>query len=208
MDFDIEKARETCDELLHPGEDCGASCQFCDEAKTLLPAALDEIEQLRKSISEPLEAFGTPELITWNQELTRLLDVPEIERGGWPFVLSVGCHLEKFAKSWNSQTMAEQAKHIQALESDLKYAQEGCQHGRQEHARLAAILGESDALYVLAQQIVDRNAKFEAALIEPAKLMLTAEQKAAINDALYWMPTPKCGASVEVLRVMLTEAKP
>ncbi len=45
-------------------------------------------------------------------------------------------------------------------------------------------------------------------MIEPAKLMLTAEQKAAINDALYWMPPPKCGASVEVLRAMLTEAKP
>ncbi|MCK9569580.1 hypothetical protein M0R72_11625 [Candidatus Pacearchaeota archaeon] len=34
--------------------------------------------------------------------LARLLDVPEEERGGIAFVISVGCHLEKFAKSWRS----------------------------------------------------------------------------------------------------------
>jgi len=51
MKFDVQKAREICEELLHPGEDCGASCQFCDEAKTMLPAALDEIDRQANRIS-------------------------------------------------------------------------------------------------------------------------------------------------------------
>jgi uncharacterized coiled-coil protein SlyX len=51
MKFDMQKAREICEELLHPGEDCGASCQFCDEAKTMLPAALDEIDRQANRIS-------------------------------------------------------------------------------------------------------------------------------------------------------------
>lgn len=42
----------------------------------------------------------------------------------------------------------------------------------------------------------------------PACWEATEERKAALSDALYWIPTPKCGASAEVLRRMLEEARP
>lgn len=128
--------------------------------------ALDEIERLQKVISEPLEAFGTPELIAWSQELTRLLDVPESERGGWPFVLSVGCHLEKFAKSWNSQTMAEKDAEIERLRADVDGLVEAlagddgdvavnvCINSREQAKRiqtLEAALIEKEAKYIAYQ---------------------------------------------------------
>jgi len=93
--FDMQKSRELAMK-------CAFWNPMPDELLPEFVAALDRIEALEKAISEPVEAFGTTELIAWNQELARLLDVPEEERGGIAFVISVGCHLEKFAKSWRS----------------------------------------------------------------------------------------------------------
>lgn len=178
--FDLQKARafEHCQEYEH-----------CD-ADGIIGAACDEIESLRKAISEPLEAFGTPELIAWSQELTRLLDVPEGERGGWPFVLSVGCHLEKFAKSWDSQTMAEKDAEIERLRAEnanqkqgisnlqtalvmrdhriaeqAKLLEEFEDHERQTHEILGAILGTDDSLEECAKRATKRIEELEAALI-------------------------------------------
>lgn len=73
-----------------------------------------EIERLQRIISEPVESFGTPELIAWAEGLQKIIaDYPEEERGQIPFALTMGCHLEKFAKSWNSPAMQEQAKQIE-----------------------------------------------------------------------------------------------
>jgi hypothetical protein len=93
--FDMQAARSELGDLHDEN-----FCQ-CD-IRTLLAGALDHIAELEKAISEPVEAFGTPELIAWSQELARLLDVPEEERGEITFVISVGCHLEKFVNSWRS----------------------------------------------------------------------------------------------------------
>jgi hypothetical protein len=84
-------------------------------------AALDEIERLQRIVSEPVESFGTPELVAWVGGLQKiLLDFPEEERGQIPFVIMMGCHLEKFAKSWNSPAIASQAKRIAELEADIE----------------------------------------------------------------------------------------
>ena len=83
-------------------------------------AALDEIGRLQAIIMEPVESFGTPALVAWADGLQEiLLDFPEEERGKIPFIMSMGEHLEKFAKSWNSQTIAQQAKRIAELEKAL-----------------------------------------------------------------------------------------
>jgi len=141
--FNLQKARafEHCQEYEH-----------CD-AGGIIEGACDEIERLQKALSEPLEAFGTPELIAWSQELARLLDVPESERGGWPFVLSVGCHLEKFAKSWNSQTMAEKDAEIERLRAERDMFESG-------HERLNAKIGQqAKRIQTLEAALIEKEAK-------------------------------------------------
>ena len=67
---------------------------------------VDEITRLQKVISEPVESFGTPELLEWANGLQKIIaDYPESERGELPFCMLMGSHLEKFAKSWNSPAM-------------------------------------------------------------------------------------------------------
>jgi hypothetical protein len=84
-----------------------------------LKAALDEIERLQRIISEPVESFGTQDLVAWTEGLQKiLLDFPEEERGQIPFVVTMGSHLEKFAKSWNSPVIEGQAERISVLEED------------------------------------------------------------------------------------------
>jgi hypothetical protein len=110
--FDPEKARDLL-KAYAPG--FARPCEI--EA---LAASLDEIERLQKVISEPVDSFGTPELITWAEGLQKIIsDFPEGERGQIPFALTMGDHLEKFAKSWNSSVMQEQAKRIVELEGWL-----------------------------------------------------------------------------------------
>lgn len=84
-----------------------------------LKAALDEIERLQRIISEPVESFGTQDLVAWTEGLQKiLLDFPEEERGQIPFVVTMRSHLEKFAKSWNSPVIEGQAERISVLEED------------------------------------------------------------------------------------------
>jgi hypothetical protein len=118
--IDIAKARGLCGKAsFHlTGNEIDEDLKILVDQAAMLPVLLDEIDGLEKVISAPVESFGTPELIAWCQELSRLLDVPENERGEIAFVLSVGCHLEKFAKSWNSPTMAAKDEHIAELEAE------------------------------------------------------------------------------------------
>jgi len=177
--FNLQKARafEHCQEYEH-----------CD-ADAIIEAACEEIERLQKAISEPVECFGTPELIAWSRELTRLLDVPESERGGWPFVLSVGCHLEKFAKSWHSQTMAEMDAEIERLRADAKRLAEFEDHECQTHEILGAILGTDDSLEECAKRAMKRIQALETALIEERKKYLKLLHPSA--SAVYYGPAAR-----------------
>ena len=78
----------------------------------------EQIKRLQMIISEPVESFGTPELIAWAEELQAIVaKYPESERGDLPFVMLMGCHMEKFAKSWNCAAMKQQAEQIKRLEA-------------------------------------------------------------------------------------------
>lgn len=84
-----------------------------------------ENARLRAIISEPVESFGTPELVSWADKIQRILSAyPEEERGNWPFVLDMGAHLQKFVKSWNDPEMAAKDARIAALERALRKAQD------------------------------------------------------------------------------------
>lgn len=78
----------------------------------------EENARLRAIISEPVESFGTPELVSWADKIQRILSAyPEEERGNWPFVLDMGAHLQKFVKSWNDPEMAAKDARISELEA-------------------------------------------------------------------------------------------
>ena len=50
-----------------------------------------EVERLRSEIMQPVETFGTPELVAWIEELHHMvMDFPESERGQIPFVMGMG----------------------------------------------------------------------------------------------------------------------
>jgi len=64
---------------------------------------LAEARRLEAVITEPVEAFSTPELIAWIEDIHKLVqETPESERGQIPFVMGMGCKLEHFAKEWHS----------------------------------------------------------------------------------------------------------
>ena len=95
----------------------------------------EEITRLQKVISEPVESFGTPELLEWANGLQKIIaDYPESERGELPFVMLMGSHLEKFAKSWNSPAMKR-------LEAERAVWIKHYQDNRKKHAALKK-LGE------------------------------------------------------------------
>lgn len=72
-----------------------------------------EVSRLQKIISEPVASFGTSELITWADKLQEIIaEYPEEERGDIPFVMTMGAHLEKFVKAWNSPTIREKDARI------------------------------------------------------------------------------------------------
>ncbi|MCK9571100.1 hypothetical protein M0R72_19280 [Candidatus Pacearchaeota archaeon] len=171
----------------------GFDLDFIAASRELLPAACDEIERLRDEQEECANSCTL--VRDYSKELEQLRADAKNWQCEFPCSEEKWCNRQNLCSEMKSlaakvdqgriayhkqeqgisnlqtalvmrdQTIAEQAKHIQALESDLKYAQEGCPHGWQEHARLAAILGGNDALHVLAQHAMDRNVKLEAALI-------------------------------------------
>ena len=95
----------------------------------------EQITRLQKVISEPVESFGTPELLEWANGLQKIIaDYPESERGELPFVMLMGSHLEKFAKSWNSPAMKR-------LEAERAVWIKHYQDNRKKHAALKK-LGE------------------------------------------------------------------
>ena len=81
----------------------------------------EENDRLRAIISEPVESFGAPELVVWSDRLQCILaEYPEEDRGSWAFILTTGEHLEKFAKAWNSPTIAAKEARIAELEDALR----------------------------------------------------------------------------------------
>jgi hypothetical protein len=85
----------------------------------------EENARLRAIISAPVERFGTPELVSWANRLWEILsEYPEEDRGSAAFVFTMGAHLEKFAKAWNSPTIAAKDARIAALERALRKAQD------------------------------------------------------------------------------------
>ena len=77
-----------------------------------------EIKRLQMIISEPVESFGTAELLAWAAELQTIVEKwPESERGNLPFVMEMGSHLEKLANGWNSPTIKWQAAYVARLEA-------------------------------------------------------------------------------------------
>ena len=64
------------------------------------------IAELEALISEPVEAFGTPALIAWTDRLRELLAEWEKEGGSLGLSMTIGSHLERFTKAWNSPTIA------------------------------------------------------------------------------------------------------
>lgn len=114
-----------------------------------------EIERLQKAISEPVASFGTPELIEWANELQKIIaDFPESERGDLPFVMRMGCHLEKFAKSWHCHTLEKQAARIQELEAVLKEAD---QYRRASLDRVMKIANQRDNLEILNDALMENG---------------------------------------------------
>lgn len=62
---------------------------------------ITEVERLRSEIMQPVETFGTPELVAWIEDMHRLVvDYPEPERGQIPFVMEMGELLTRCMKSW------------------------------------------------------------------------------------------------------------
>jgi hypothetical protein len=107
-----------------------ATIRSCDDSQTdkaavyldVATAALAHTDVQANQITKfltPVEAMDTAQLIEWNRALTKLLDEPEEERGGIGFVLSVGNHLEKFVRSWNSSIIQEKDKQITILKAAL-----------------------------------------------------------------------------------------
>ena len=81
----------------------------------------EENARLRAIISAPVERFGTPELVSWANRLWEILsEYPEEDRGSAAFVFTMGAHLEKFAKAWNSPTIAAKDARISELEGALR----------------------------------------------------------------------------------------
>jgi hypothetical protein len=80
-----------------------------------------EVMRLHEIISEPVRSFGTPELIAWANRLHEIIaEYPEENRGNAAFVFTMGDHLEKFVKAWNSQTIANLEQRITELEGALR----------------------------------------------------------------------------------------
>ena len=77
----------------------------------------------RDTISKPARSFGTPALIAWAERLQEIIsEYPEDERGNAAFVFTMGDHLEKFAKAWNSPTLQhlyDQNVHLRARIDEL-----------------------------------------------------------------------------------------
>lgn len=120
------------------------------KAAEALPVACEEIERLQKIISEPVESFGTPELVAWAEGLQKILaDFPEEERGRIPFALTMGCHQEKFAKSWNSPVMQEQAKQIEDRNLIIGHMQATSEIQAKRIAELEKALVEERARWML-----------------------------------------------------------
>ena len=161
---------------------------------------VDEITRLQKVISEPVESFGTPELLEWANGLQKIIaDYPESERGELPFVMLMGSHLEKFAKSWNSPAMKR-------LEAERAVWIKHYQDNRKKHAALKK-LGEM--VRARGEALVEERVKHVAAS------RLTDEQRAALG----WLKTALEGdyatardadkqRALAVLRAMLEEGKP
>ena len=110
----------------------------------------EEIKRLQKVISEPVESFGTPELLEWANGLQKIIaDYPESERGELPFCMLMGSHLEKFAKSWNSPAMKR-------LEAERAVWIKHYQDNRKKHAALKK-LGEM--VRVRGKALVEERAR-------------------------------------------------
>ena len=120
MTFNMDQARETSGLMELPQNWRKRRPETIMAARAALSCALDEIERLQAIITEPVESFGTPELITWARELQVIIaEYPESERGSLVFVMRMGSHLEKFSKGWNCMAMKQQAARIAELEGWL-----------------------------------------------------------------------------------------
>lgn len=76
-----------------------------------------EIGRLRSEIMQPIETFGTPELVAWIEDMHRLVvDYPEPERGQIPFVMEMGELLTRGMKSWT----ADKDARIKELEASIR----------------------------------------------------------------------------------------
>jgi cell division septum initiation protein DivIVA len=120
-----------------------------------------EIERLQKVVSEPVESFGTPELIEWAEGLQKIIaEYPNEERGQIPFTMTMGCHLEKFAKSWNSPAMQTQAKRIAELESvGAKWAKEATRLHMKTLKQRAALKKLGQAKRARGKALVEERAR-------------------------------------------------
>jgi hypothetical protein len=198
----MQKARGEYDAYVSPRE--GATPDPCRYRRDIMDegyaAALDEIERLQRIIAEPVESFGTPELIEWANGLQKIIaDYPENERGGLSFVMRMGCHLEKFAKSWNASRGGE---------------------------AMSQLFDEDDAariLGIIEQYLVDCDCpeckadvalmlRFQDAVIAASRPAweVTEERKATIRYALAKIAESdfRDPACQNVLRAMLEEAGP
>ena len=127
-------------------------------------AQAEKIKRLQMIISEPVESFGTAELLAWAAELQAIIAKwPESERGNLPFVMEMGSHLEKFANGWNSPTIKWQAAYAVRLEAAyLDEARENIQATReflQERQTPEEYLAEIDALARAALERIKNGAE-------------------------------------------------
>lgn len=101
-----------------------------------------EVERLRSEIMQPVETFGTPELVAWIEELHHMvMDFPESERGQIPFVMGMGELLTRGMKSW---TAAKDAR-IDLLDSDQKRYHAAWMAAEEDKEEQAARIRELEA---------------------------------------------------------------
>ena len=126
-----------------------------------------------------MERFGTPELVSWANRLWEILsEYPEEDRGSAAFVFTMGAHLEKFAKAWNSPTIAAKDARIAELEAALVEA-------------IAQLRYYKDALPINRSMLCDTPEEFQAELREKAHAALqqTGSQAAhsvVIRSEVMW----------------------
>ena len=142
---------------------------------------VDEITRLQKVISEPVESFGTPELLEWANGLQKIIaDYPESERGELPFVMLMGSHLEKFAKSWNSPAMkrleAERAVWIKHYQDNRKKHAALKKLGEMVRARGEALVEErARRICHQPRDKVGHWPRYENVVVDEARAQLRAE---------------------------------